>query len=347
MDNNSSDVSTTAFKKKVWFTVSVVALTVVLFLLFKTLFSLLLLVLAGVLMCVYFHGCADLLKNKLKIPKPYSLIIAIILNFIIIGLFFWFVGARLNSQVDSLSKSLPHTIDNAKSWLSSSAIGNKILDYGTNSLNSGKTSSAIKSFFSSTFGILSDFYIILLLGLFFTASPSVYRKGVIHLIPVKGKETAENLWDKIHKLLKNWLKGQIFGFFFIAILSGLGLWLLGMPLVLTLALIAGLMNFIPNFGPLIALVPAVLLGLMQGPNTALLVVGLYTLIQIIQSAVTQPLIQKHMVSVPPGLLVFGQIAMGLLGGFWGVLLATPIIAIIMTVVNKLYVEKQSANSETN
>ena len=114
-----------------------------------------------------------------------------------------------------------------------------------------------------------------------------------------------------------------------------------MPLVLTLALIAGLLNFIPNFGPIIALVPAVLIALLQGPQTALLIVALYTFIQIIQSTVTQPLIQKKMISMPPGLLVFGQVTMGVLAGFWGVLLATPLIAIIMLLVNKLYVEKQS------
>lgn len=331
------------FSKNIWLASGIILLIVVVSLLFKTLFNLLLLVFAGVLMCVYFHGFAGILKKKLKIKSPYAIIISVTLNIIIIGLFFWFVGARLSSQIDQLSNTLPQTIEHAKSWLSERPLGNKILNYATNSVDSGKAGSTIKSFFSSTFGILSDFYIVVLLGLFFTANPEVYKKGLIHLIPIKGKQDAADLWDRIHKLLKNWLKGQIFGFFFIAVLSGVGLWILGMPLVLTLALVAGLLNFIPNFGPLIALVPAVLLGLMQGPNTALLVLGLYTFIQIVQSAVTQPLIQKKMVSVPPGLLIFGQVAMGLIGGFWGVLLATPLVAIIMTLVNKLYVEKQQEN----
>ena len=263
----------------------------------------------------------------------------------VIGLFFWFVGDRLNSQLDELSTKLPQTVENAKQWLSEKPLGKKILNYATNTLDSGKTANVIKTFFSSTFGILSDLYIVILLGMFFTASPAIYRTGVIHLIPTGGEATAENLWNEIHQVLKNWLKGQIFGFFFIAILTGLGLWLLGMPLVLALALVAGLLNFIPNFGPLIALIPAALLGLMQGPNTALLVVGLFTLIQIIQSTVTQPLIQKKMVSVPPALLVFGQVAMGVIAGFWGVLLATPLVAIVMTLVNRLYVEKQEDQSD--
>lgn len=338
MDQNADNQN--SFKNKVWIAVGILLLVLLVTYLFTTLLNLLLLVLAGALMAIYFHGCADVLKRKLKMGSPSALILSVGLNVVVIGLFFWFVGDRLNSQLDELSTKLPQTIDNAKSWLSEKPLGQKILDYTTNSLDSGKAGSVIKTFFSSTFGILSDLYIVILLGMFFTASPEIYRKGIVHLVPTKGKATAEKLWDEIHHVLKNWLKGQIFGFFFIAILTGLGLWLLGMPLVLALALVAGLLNFIPNFGPLIALIPAALLGLMQGPNTALLVVGLFTLIQIIQSTVTQPLIQKKMVSVPPALLVFGQVAMGVIAGFWGVLLATPLVAIVMTLVNRLYVEKQ-------
>lgn len=147
--------------------------------------------------------------------------------------------------------------------------------------------------------------------------------------------------SELANVLKKWLKGQIIGFFFIAILTAIGLWIIGMPLILTLALIAGILNFIPNFGPIIALVPAVLIALMQGPTTAILVACLYTFTQIIQSAVTQPLIQQKMVSIPPALTIFTQVAFGALGGFWGVLMATPIVALLIKIVNSLYVEQQS------
>ena len=114
-----------------------------------------------------------------------------------------------------------------------------------------------------------------------------------------------------------------------------------MPLILTLALIAGILNLIPNFGPFIALIPAVLLALMQGVNTAIIVACMYTFVQIVQSAVTQPIIQKKMVNLPPALLIFGQVAFGMVGGLWGVLLTGPILALIMTTVNELYVKEQS------
>lgn len=328
------------FSQKVWIATSIVALFAIIIILFKTLFTALLLVLAAILLSLFFHGCAALLNRNLKIPYKVSLIISVILNILLLGAFLWFVGGRLQQQVTQLSDTLPSTIENAKARLLELPAGKKVYDYLQSSGNSQKTMSIVKRFFSSSFGILSDFYIILLLAAFFIASPGLYRKGVVHLLPPSAKDKGDNLLSELRDLLKNWLKGQIFGFFFIAILTGLGLWLIGMPLVLTLALIAGLLNFIPNFGPIIALVPALLIALTIDTTTAILVGCLYTGIQIIQSAVTQPLIQKKMISIPPALIIFGQVAMGLLAGFWGVLLATPLIAIIMRLVNRLYVEPQ-------
>jgi len=328
------------FTNKIWVAGGILSLIIVVLLLLKTLFGVLLLTLAGMLMAIYFHGCAGLLNKWLHIPYKLSVFLSVLLNIILLTGFFWFVGARLQQQVAQLSETLPRTISHAKDWLNQYPAGAKALDYLSSTGDSDKTFSVAKKFFSSSFGILSDAYIILLLGLFFTAGPGIYKKGCIKLLPPQAKDKAAHLLAKMHEVLKNWIKGQLFGFLFIAVLTGIGLWIIGMPLILTLALFAGLMNFIPNFGPVIALVPAFLLALMQGTTTAIIIVALYTGIQVVQSAVTQPLIQKKMISLPPALVIFGQVAMGLLAGFWGVLLATPVIAILMTVINELYVDQQ-------
>lgn len=327
--------------KKVWIAGGILLLIIIIFLLFKALFSVILLALAGILIAIYFHGFANVLHRKLHLSEGWSLAISVIFNIILVTAFFWFVGARLKQQVSVLSDTLPKTIHELKGHLQQSAIGQKVLNYLSFSGNDQKTLAVAKTFFSSSFGILSDLYIIILMAAFFIASPSIYKKGIIKLLPPKAKDKGEKLLNKINDVLKNWLKGQIIGFFFIAVLTGVGLWIVGMPLVLTLALMAGLLNFIPNFGPIIALIPAVLLALTIGTTTVIIVICFYTFIQIIQSAVTQPLIQQKMISLPPVLIIFGQVAMGLLAGFWGVLLAMPLIAIIMTLVNKLYVEKQT------
>jgi len=118
---------------------------------------------------------------------------------------------------------------------------------------------------------------------------------------------------------------------------------MGVPMAFTLALIAGLLNFIPNFGPLIAMLPAVLVAQMQGSTTALLVAGLYILVQVLESNVITPQIQKKLINIPPALIIIAQLFMGVLTGGWGLLLATPLMLIIMMVVQELYLKKQETH----
>jgi len=337
LDKRQQDIS---YTKKIWIAAAIITLFIIVLLLFKALFSLVLLIFAGVLVAIYFYGCAGILQRKVHLSPTLSIILSVLINIILLVGFFWFVGARLQEEVSQLSDTLPQTLQDAKDKIGESNLGRKFLNYIDSGGNSEKTKAVVKQFFSSGFGALSDLYIVILLAAFFTASPASYRKGIIHLLPKKAKETGKQLLNELGDTLKKWLKGMIFGFFFIAVLTAIALVIIGMPLVLVLSLLAGLLNFIPNFGPIIALIPAVLLALMQGPTTALIILCTYTGIQIIQSAVTQPLIQKKMINLPPALIIAGQVAMGSLSGFWGVLLATPIVAVLMRVVDKLYISRQ-------
>ena len=338
-DNDSKNIDT-RFSKKVWIAVGILSLVVVLLLIFQALFSILLLSLAAVLVAVYFRGCASILHRNLHWPINLCTFLSVFLNLLLLVGFFWFVGAQLKQQVAELSDTLPKTVQHVKDQLDNSQLGSKALAYLNSSGSALKMKTVASKFFSSSFGVISDLYILLLLSIFFTADPMLYKRGIVHLLPVKAKDKGANLLDELVVVLKKWIKGQIIGFFVIAIFTGIGLWIVGMPLILTLALLAGLLNFIPNFGPIIALVPGVLLALMQGPTTAIIVACIYTFVQILQSAVTQPLIQKKMVSIPPALTIFAQVAFGVLGGFWGVLMATPIVALLKKIVNRLYVDEQ-------
>ncbi|MEO8820512.1 MAG: AI-2E family transporter [Ginsengibacter sp.] len=339
----TSSKSQLSFSKRVWIAGGIFSLIIVLLLLFKTLFGVILLSLAGILLAVYFRGFGNMLHRKLHWPPKLCIFLSVFINVLLLAGFFWFVGARLQQQVAQLSDTLPQTIQHLKEQLNQSDFGSKVLSSLNSAANSIKVESVAKKFFSGTFGVLSDLYVVILFAVFFTADPLLYKRGIIHLLPAKAKAKGDKLLDDLNDVLKKWLKAQIIGFFFIAIFTGIGLWIVGMPLILTLALIAGILNFVPNFGPLIALIPAVLLGLMQGPSTALIVACIYIGVQIIQSAVTQPIIQQKMVNLPPALTIFAQVAFGMLAGFWGVLLATPIVVIVLKIVNILYVENQESH----
>jgi predicted PurR-regulated permease PerM len=124
----------------------------------------------------------------------------------------------------------------------------------------------------------------------------------------------------------------------VGVLTWLGLWLIGVPLAVVLGLIAALLAFIPNIGPIIAAVPAVLLALSEGPTTALLVVGVYVAVQSLESYVITPLIQQEQVSLPPALIISMQLLMGVLFGILGLALATPMAALGLTLIREAYVK---------
>lgn len=338
---NSSNSATASFTRKVWIAGGIIALIAVFLLLFKTLFNALLLTFAGILAAVYFLGFADLIKRHLPVSNGVSVVVSVVFNLLLLVAFFWFVGGRLSQQISQLSDTMPQTIEQAKSKLSQTPLGQKVLEQLNSASSAEKVKGVAKRLFSSAYGIVSDLYIVLLLSLFFTVSPSLYKRGLVHLLPEKAKDRGDKLLEQLYTVLKKWLKAMIIGMFFIAVFTGVGLLVIGFPLVLTLALLAGLLNFIPNFGPLIALIPAVLLAIVQGTGTVLIVICIYTGVQIVQSAILQPLVQKKMVNMPPALIIISQLAMGTLGGFWGILLATPTVAVLMTVVNELYVKPQS------
>ena len=123
------------------------------------------------------------------------------------------------------------------------------------------------------------------------------------------------------------------------VLTGLGLWAIGVPAALALALLAGLAEFVPIVGPIVAAVPALLIALSAGWQTALWTLLLYLAIQQVEGNVIQPLVQHRVVSLPPAITVFAVVAFGLLFGSLGVLFATPLAVVVFVAVWTLWVRE--------
>lgn len=319
------------------------ALLVIVILLVRATFNVFLMVLAASLIALYFHGLAGLIVRKLKLSRKWAMGFSIGGTFILVGLLFWLIGSKVQAQAQELSSSLPTMVEQAKSQLQKSAIGQQILEQ-ISSANSRKMAGTVKKLFSSSFGVLGDLYVILFLGIFLTASPGIYRKGVIALVPSSGEKQAGRIMDELGGKLKSWLKGKMFAMAVVAVLTVIALSIIGITMAVVLSLIAGLLNFIPNFGPIMAMVPAVLIGLTKSPETALLIAGIYTLIQVIESNFITPTVQNKLVNIPPAMIITGQLIVGSLTGYLGVVFATPIVLIVMILVQELYIKKKKKHA---
>jgi predicted PurR-regulated permease PerM len=333
------------YVSKVWVTGAILALIIVLLLIVEATFNVLLLIFAGILIAVFFRGCSGLLQRKTHWNEKVCVGISIVGCLMLITGFFWLIGAQVQQQVTELAETLPQTLEKAKDQLEDSTLGDKALERATSEETTKKIQTFAAGFFKSTFGVFGDLYVVLFIGIFLTVTPKVYIEGVVELVPERGQDKAKHLINVLGMQLRNWIKGTMLSMFVVFALTAIGLAILGIPLWLVLALLAGLLSFIPNFGPILALIPAVLVGLMDGPQTALLIAGLYVLIQFIESNFITTLIQQKMVNIPPALIISSQMILGALTGSWGLILSTPLTVVLIVLIKHLYIKKRKQAQE--
>lgn len=334
-----------SFVQKVWIVGGIFALIAVILLLFKQTFDVLILLLAGSLIAIFFRGLSELIQRKSGWNSKISMTISVVGTILLLSGIFWLIGAETQKQFSQLSESLPSTYENAKDFLKQSWVGQQIIEMTSQVNNGSRMSGFFTDFFKTTFGILGDIYVILLVGIYLTVSPYLYTGGIKRIVPPKGRSKADDILDHLGHGLKQWLTGKIFAMFIVFVLTAIGLKIIGMPMWLALALIAGFLNFIPNFGPMLAMIPAVLVALSQDPQTALIVAGLYILVQFLESNFITPKVQQHLIKIPPALIISSQVIVATFAGIWGIILATPIVLIVILLVQDLYVKPMEEKQE--
>lgn len=326
-----------SFTKKVWIAGLIFAFIVVILLIFEATFNIVMLVLAGALIACYFRGVSEFLRRKFDWNSKLSMFVSVFGSFLIFGGMTYLVGATVWEQTTLLKESLPGLIDNLESFLQKSQIGQDVLAWTQQITSSKEFSAFISGFFMTTFGSIANLYIIVLVGIFFTISPNLYVNGVAQLVPPRHRDRAKDIMGNLGRSLIKWLAGKFIAMFAVFILSAIGLLILGVELWLTLAILAGVLNFIPNFGPLISAVPALLVGISHDINLAIIIGVMYLAIQLFESSVITPKAQFHLISIPPALIILAQIFMGALTGIFGVVFATPLMLIVLILVKELYV----------
>jgi predicted PurR-regulated permease PerM len=159
------------------------------------------------------------------------------------------------------------------------------------------------------------------------------------LVPAGKRSLIGEAMMDSERALRLWLKGQLIAMIIVGVLTGVGLWLLGVPSAMVLGLLAGLLEFIPFAGPIISAIPAILIALAAGPDLALWVALLYVAVQQLEGALVQPLVQQYAVELPGVVLLFALIAFGTVFGAIGVILAAPLAVVTYVLVKRLYVQE--------
>ena len=308
----------------------------------------LLLVFAGILFGVFLQGLTGIVSDRTGLSQQWSLLVALfaITGLIIVAV--WLLYGRVAEQASELAQQLPRSVENLSSRLEAYSWGRRVLaemPTASEALRGHSTIlGRITGIFSGILGAVLNFAIIVVLGCYIAAEPRLYSRGILRLIPLNHRDRAQEVLSAIFTTLSRWLVGRLILMTVNGALTALGLWVLGMPIALTLGLLTGVLNFIPNFGPLIAGVPAVLIALTISPQTALYVGLLYIAVQSIDGYIFTPLVNRRSVELPPVLTITAQMLLGVLVGSMGVVLAGPLTAMLIVVVRMLYLEDALGDS---
>jgi predicted PurR-regulated permease PerM len=296
---------------------------------------------AGLLLGLSLSGAGAWLAERTPVPRKLGTAITVVVLAGAATMIGWLTAPEISKQIDDLVRSLPKAVEHVTGDLSHRAWGQALLDRLGDPgalLRRQDVLARATGLFSSTFGVLGAVVLVVFVGLFVAFEPSAYREGLIRLVPPARRPRAQEVLDALAHTLRRWVAGKLLSMAVIGLLTWIGLQAIGLEPALSLALLAAVFTFVPYVGPVLSAIPAVLLALLQGASTAGWAIALYTAIQIVESYMITPLIQRRAVSLPPGVILIAQALLGAIGGAIGIVVATPLAAAALVLVESLYIE---------
>lgn len=309
--------------------------------------QIILVVFASIVLATVLNQLVTFLQ-KFRLRRGLAVAISVILLVAVLALFFALIAPRLVEQLQQFDDIMPLAIERLRSWNNwlQNIIPNQLLEsiQGIRYLTQGLQdwlNRLINNFFrlvSSSLSIILGLLLFLALTIMLLADPLPYRQGFIMLFPAFYRRRVDEILNKCAVSLTGWIKGTLLTMLVIATLSYIGLLILGIPLPLVNAILAGLLEFIPNVGPTLSVIPPALLALSEAPWKILAVIALYFGIQQVESLVIVPLVMKSQASLLPAVTLVAVIFFGSFFGFLGVFLAVPLVIVLQIWIKEVLVE---------
>lgn len=302
----------------------------------------LLLLFAGILFAVLLDACTRGLARVVPLTRPWRFgLVMLLFGCIVVLAISWGLD-RAPTQVRSLFRVMDTQLGVLEGHLAAFDIdlfgpgGRQDLSHLI--ADPGRLFGHVHYAVSGAYAVAINTIVIVCLGLFFAGSPAGYREGALKLVPISARVRVLSVLNEMGQMLRGWLLGQLLRGAVVAALLAGALHLLGVPGAGLLGLQAGVANFIPYLGPLIAAFPVALVAMPLGLSTLAWVMIIYFTIQTIEGFVIAPLIQKGAVNVAPAWTLFAIVVLGAMFGAMGMALAAPLVAIGRIAVLRFYVE---------
>ncbi|MBW3552310.1 MAG: AI-2E family transporter [Gemmatimonadetes bacterium] len=309
----------------------------------------------GLLVGILFGTFTGWLED-LGLKRILALIVVLLVSAALTAGFWILLWPPVSDQLSTVGRELPQAADRVMEWVDSQyrsiagpagapeeGLEEEVRTRARNQM--GSIVSGALPIINSVIGALAGFLLVLVVGIYTAASPGMYRRGMLQLVPPRHRDRVTDAMDRSGHSLRRWMIGSAVNMLGVGLLIFLGLMILDVPAALALAIIAGLFEFVPIVGPILSAVPAIVVALTVSPTTALWVVLLFVVVQQIEGNLLTPLVMRGAVHLPPALTILFQALMAAVFGFLGLLLAVPILAVVLEAVRTLYVEPMQAHAD--
>ena len=297
---------------------------------------------AGVLFAVFLSALADGLSKRTRLSYGWALALVVAGLAVAFGGFGFLVWNRLSIQIGELTQTLPRSLDRIRGYLTHYTWGKYLVQNAPRATTElaahGGEFSQVTGLVSGVASFLEATIVIMVVGIFGAAEPGLYKAGFAHLVPPPNRPRLGEAVDAVAFNLRHWLVGQVLLMLILGISTALGLWLIGVPMALTLGIIAGVLELVPYVGAWLSAVPALMIALLKGPQFLAYTAGLFLFLHILEGYVLLPLIQRRAGHLPPALILVSQALLGEMLGILGLFVAAPLTVVSMVLLKMLYVE---------
>lgn len=302
-----------------------------------------LLIFFAALLAAVLRGAADWLAEHTGVRVGFTLTAVVIAAILAIaGLTYW-IGPHLVHQSRDLAHRLSSESESLRQRFSDVPVVRSLTQGSSAVASQGAGAAAehlakpFEEVLSVSLSAVVGAVVLLVTTLYFAASPEVYVRGVVSLVPIPRRARVHQVMEELGHTLRRWLLGQLVDMVVVGVLASVGLWLAGVPVPFALGVLSGLFTFVPYLGTIVSGVIAVGVALSVSLTKALLALGVFTICHIVEGYIVAPLVQRRLVELPPALTVLSMTIMGTLFGVLGVILGTPVAAAGLVSVRMLYV----------
>ncbi len=311
----------------------------------------LLVIFGAIVFASMIDGGSRLIGRVLPIGRGWRITIVLVLTLLFFAWLFYFAGTRISQEAAQFPALIEAQVNDFLNWAQAQGFDVSSLQVQRYAGSIGSGLATVTSALTGLAGGLTTMVLILIIGIYVAFDPALYERGVGWMVPRARRHDLYETFAEMGRTLRRLMAGRLLGMVFEGVLTyvmlaygGIPFGIDSVPMASLLAIVTGLLAFIPNLGAIISGILIALAGFSGGTEMGIYTIGVYLLVQNLDGYIVVPMIAKKTVDLAPALVLAAQLVMGILFGIIGILLADPLLAMIKVALQRRAKENDNTSS---